>query len=98
MPWYGGFFAYPVVVGSSGWESFQLLVESAWEKAVYPSTKDASQFERDWAICGPDGRGHGKNWKVGKAGVEKVWPGLRFSVVVTADAHGRFTSVRWRPL
>lgn len=98
MQWQGGAFMYPVVMGSNGWESFQLLVNESWDEVLYPSKEDASHWEKDWAICGPDDRGHGKNWQIGKGSIEKGIPGLRFIILVALSDDGRVSCVRWRPL
>jgi len=97
MRWDGGAYVHPVTVGESGWESFQLLVGGSWVATLYPSVADANPFEA-WELHGPDARGHGKNWQMGKRAVEPVAPGSRFVVLVGLTAEGCVGTVKWRLL
>mmetsp|Transcript_52568 Transcript_52568/g.169622 ORF Transcript_52568/g.169622 Transcript_52568/m.169622 type:complete len:496 (-) Transcript_52568:25-1512(-) len=96
MKWHNGAFVCPVVIGSNGWESFQLLVNGSWSAVIYPSAIDASVWGKGWTVCGPDEHSHGKNWQIGKVRVEKTTPGSRFMVIVCLNRAGAVASVRWR--
>jgi len=97
MWWWAGLLVYPVVVGSKAWESFQFLVDSNWKAVIYPSIADANVLQKGWKVCGPDNQGHGKNWQIGRRGVEKVVPGSRVLVMVSFNGEGGVKGVRWRP-
>merc|ERR1712032_1724665 len=95
MPWEGGLFKRTVVVGSEGTETFQLMLDGLWAKRLYPSVPDANPYE-EFAIKGPDNKGHDMNWQIGKPGLERVEPGLRFAIFVALDEDGVAYIVHWQ--
>uniref|UniRef100_A0A7S4SL03 Protein C10 n=1 Tax=Alexandrium monilatum TaxID=311494 RepID=A0A7S4SL03_9DINO len=97
MHWQNGLFVSPVTVGSSGWESFQILKDGSWSATIYPSVPDAGPFA-EHSVCGPDGQGHGKNWQIGRFIEEEVVPGTQFAIVATVDKEGCVKLVHWEHL
>merc|ERR1712217_219693 len=60
MLWDGGVFIQPMVIGSDGWESFQLLKDGDWNAAFYPSIEDATPSV-EHKVCGPEAA-NDHNW------------------------------------
>lgn len=95
MRWHDGVYVYPVVIGCTRCESFQLLAGGCLDAAYYPSQTDASTWKRGWSIHGPDEHSRGKTWQIGKAKCERATPGSRFMVVAQVDTSGALVAVRW---
>mmetsp|Transcript_86097 Transcript_86097/g.191785 ORF Transcript_86097/g.191785 Transcript_86097/m.191785 type:complete len:508 (-) Transcript_86097:101-1624(-) len=87
MEWQDGMFAASVLIGESGSEQFQLLQDGNFKKAIYPSIPDACTLE-EHDVCGPDGKGHGKNWVIGKFEEEQAEPGAQFLIIAVLDLGG----------
>jgi len=95
MHWQQGLFVGPVTLGTSGIESFQLLKNGKWSATVYPSVPDASPLE-EHAICGPDGKGHGLNWTIGRFAEEGATPGRQYAIIVALDKQAAIRLVHWQ--
>lgn len=95
MHWQQGLFVSSVTVGENNWESFQLVKDRKWERAIYPSIPDAGPFE-EHTVCGPDGDGHGKNWMIGRFIEEEASPGKQFAVIAALDTAGSVRMVHWQ--
>jgi len=84
-----GTYEYTVKVGTSGSESFQILVDGRWHVRLYPNTANAGPESQDSRITGvsslrgPDSQGHGRNWMI-KLGDEDQ-PGARYVVKLLVE-------------
>merc|ERR1712176_941570 len=87
MQWQNGLFVVPITVGPNGWESFQILLNGSWGKVIYPSIPDASPYE-EHTVCGPDQKGHGKNWQIGRYAEDEAAPGKSFAIIAALDKRG----------
>lgn len=96
MEWYDGSFAYPLEIGSDGWECFQLLKDGSWDAVIYPSIEEAGSKDQ-FEIRGPAKDGNG-NWQIGKFPEEEAAPGVFFVIKVTFDASGKVEKVWWEKL
>uniref|UniRef100_A0A7S4UEM9 CBM20 domain-containing protein n=1 Tax=Alexandrium monilatum TaxID=311494 RepID=A0A7S4UEM9_9DINO len=88
-----------VSIGRQRQESFQLLLDGDFNKCLHPSCEDGSPFTEN-RICGPDNRGHGKNWTIGLHFLERADDGSRFEIrlFLTDDGAARLVDwVRIRP-
>jgi len=97
MTWEMGCFWFRLSVGKHRYEAFQLLVEADWEKVYYPSNANAST-EETWTVCGPDEKGKGKRWMIGKPRVEKAAAGSQFEVVAALSGKGAVVDICWQQL
>mmetsp|Transcript_32296 Transcript_32296/g.74899 ORF Transcript_32296/g.74899 Transcript_32296/m.74899 type:complete len:449 (-) Transcript_32296:365-1711(-) len=97
MQWQNGLFVSPITVGLNGWESFQMLKDGSWSATIYPSVPDAGPFEQH-AVCGPDDKGHGKNWQIGRYAEDEAAPGAQFAIVASVDKAGSVRLVHWQHL
>lgn len=97
MQWQEGMFACPVTLGPEGSETFQLLRDASWEKTFYPNVPDASALE-EHSVSGPDAKGHGLNWQIGKYEEEEAKPRARFVVIAGIDKTGMVRLVSWQPV
>ncbi|CAE7519507.1 unnamed protein product [Symbiodinium sp. CCMP2592] len=95
MKWDGSKFYHAFQVGANGWESFQLLIDGRWEQCVYPSVADACPFV-EYRLLGPDNRGHGKNWTVGRHPEDSAKTGERVRLAVAVNSQGLPRQVSWR--
>lgn len=95
MKWDGSKFYHTFQVGANGWESFQLLIDGRWEQCVYPSVADACPFV-EYRLLGPDNRGHGKNWTVGRHPEDSAKTGERVRLAVAVNSQGLPKQVSWR--
>eukprot|EP00913_Durusdinium_trenchii_P024047 g22585.t1 len=94
MKWDGSKFYQVFQVGTNGWESFQLLVGGRWEECVYPSIADGCPFVK-YELRGPDNKGHGKNWTVGRHPEDPAKAGHRIRVAVSVNAQGLPKELLW---
>lgn len=97
MHWQRGLFVSPVTIGSEGVESFQLLKNGKWNATIYPSIPDASPLE-EHEVCGPDSKGHGKNWTIGRFQEEAAAPGKQFAIIAALDKQGLVRLVHWQQM
>lgn len=95
MKWDGSKFYHNFQVGSNGWESFQLLVDGRWEQCVYPSIPDGCPFVK-YELRGPNNKGHGKNWTVGRHSQDQIKVGDKVRVTVSVNSQGLPKEVGWR--
>jgi hypothetical protein len=70
-----------VEVGSSGQESFQVLVNGDWDQAISPDRQDANPYEGH-ALRGPSSFGAGFSWTIGSHAEEIGSAGEKFEVKV----------------
>jgi len=61
-----GTFSTEVRIGSSGSESFQILLDGNWLAAVHPSANLASFRDEHHQVEGPDKNGSSRYWLIGK--------------------------------
>jgi len=97
MQWQDGMFACPITLGPDGCENFQLLENGSWDRTLYPSAPDASALD-EHGVCGPDARGHGVNWQIGKYEEEEARPRARFVIIAGLDKSGAVRLVSWQPV
>jgi len=81
------------ILGSSGWESFQLLVDGHWKLCIHPDRADATQFEKH-VLC-VDDQNHGKNWTLGQHKLDKYSPGTQLEVRLIVAENGCADRVEW---
>eukprot|EP00434_Breviolum_minutum_P003100 symbB.v1.2.002727.t1/scaffold146.1/size298692/8 len=87
MKWDGSKYYHNFQVGSNGWESFQLLMDGRWEQCVYPSVPDGCPFV-NYELRGPNNKGHGKNWTVGRHPKDPAKNGDRLRITVSVNSQG----------
>lgn len=94
MDWDSGRLCYHcnVQLGSSGQESFQIVIDSDWKKCLHPDRPDG---RTDSVLCGPDDQGHGKNWTIGLNPQRKGAAGDRYEVVLRLTGSSSFAGVDW---
>lgn len=88
---------FRVRLGKEGWESFQILLDSDYKKCVHPDRADACPYEK-YTLCGPDDKGHGKNWTMGRHALDKGAPGACYEVRLVLSKKGEALVVDWEPL
>jgi len=86
----------PIQMGRTGKETFQLLVDGARDKTLYPSVPNAGPFEAH-TVLGPDARGTGKTWCIGRFAEEEAGPGVGMFVMAALDSKGKIRAVDWQP-
>jgi len=94
MQWTGQNFIHFVTLSEQKWESFQILYEGRWETTLYPDTRDGSPWVKH-KLMGPDNKGHGKNWTMGRHPDDAGEPGTVYKVELLPDEVGRPASVHW---
>jgi hypothetical protein len=77
-------------------ECFQILYDNDWERCLHPDRAHCSDRERH-KLCGPDGKGHEKNWIV-RAHEGDSPGGAVFRIVLKVGADGLAEKVAWEPL
>jgi len=97
MKWDGFKFVEEVTIGKTRWESFQILVMGRWEASFYPSVKDGCPYI-EYKLMGPDAKGHGRNFSMGRHPKDAMRTGDRVSVIVECDAKGAARLVTWKRL
>jgi len=90
-------FYHFVQLSSQGWESFQILLDGDYKRCIHPSISDANPFVA-YTLSGPDNRGHGKNWTIGKHALDKGCKGARYKVRFFPPDAGRVGLVDWEPV
>merc|ERR1712066_586960 len=91
-----GAFEHQILIGSSGCETFQVRRGRSQMQTIYPSETDASTFKRNsWQLCGPDGKGDKKYWKIGGHADDKSKQGDAFTIFVDVEVRGNVAQVRW---
>jgi len=97
MQWTCGLFMCPITVGSTGQESFQILVGGQRDHVIYPSIANANHLDQ-CDICGPDRQSEGRAWCIGKGrpAEDNARPGSRFAIVAAIDASARVQLVGWQ--
>jgi len=87
-------FSCELLVGGSGHESFQIVVDEEKRRRLHPDAPDASPHAPS-NVCGPDGRGHGKNWTIGKHPKDEAAMGHTYKVWLKLNADGSPRMVDW---
>lgn len=85
-----------VQLGAKGWESFQILLDGDYNKTVYPDRADACPHVK-YNLCGPDSKGHGKNWTIGKHTLDKGAKNSEYTVRVSLNRNQEVRIVTWEP-
>jgi len=80
-------------MGSDGQESFQILCDNDWDLCLHPDQDDAGPSQKS-SICGPDSKGHGKNWTIG-LNEEQSCQGAIYRIVLRVGATGHAEAVAW---
>jgi len=83
-----------VRIGRNNWESFQILYDGDWKKAIYPDQKDASPHNPH-KILGPDDDGNGKNWTVGLNSNDKSGEGVCYQIKLILGDDNTASKVEW---
>jgi len=95
MTWEGGQFLFPFQLGPDGMDAFQILVGGSWDKTYYPQRDGANPFEQ-YKLCGPDNKGHDKNWVIGYHPKDKLPPDTLVVVAAELDSKGSLKDVFWQ--
>mmetsp|Transcript_78489 Transcript_78489/g.139176 ORF Transcript_78489/g.139176 Transcript_78489/m.139176 type:complete len:684 (-) Transcript_78489:114-2165(-) len=88
---------FRVRLGRESWESFQILLDRDFKKCVHPDCMDACPHEK-YGLCGPDDKGHGLNWTIGRHSLDKASPGACYEVRLTLSKGGQVLVVDWEAL
>lgn len=89
-------FVAEVMIGESGREAFQILLNGNWLSAVHPNTNMASCFDKDHILQGPDDAGASRHWLIcGQHPAGELHPGDRVRIVM-AMSSGLPHSITWR--
>mmetsp|Transcript_48954 Transcript_48954/g.141833 ORF Transcript_48954/g.141833 Transcript_48954/m.141833 type:complete len:679 (+) Transcript_48954:70-2106(+) len=94
MIWMGNKFVYFVPLEDKAWQSFQILHEGDWRRTLYPSIAHANPFEKH-SVMGPDDKGHGHNWTIGRHASDRGPPGTFYKVELIFDEPSDPVLVRW---
>lgn len=99
MTWEASTKSYGISVqlGINGWESFQILCNDDWEKCIHPDQADGSPHVAH-LTRGPDEKGHGLNWTVGKAQQDKGAEGVCYKIKLFQSDSGTADRVEWERL
>merc|ERR1719414_848467 len=84
MIWDGRAFVYYITLSEQRWESFQILHEGRWESTLYPDVKDGSPW-LNHKLTGPDNKGHGRNWTLGRHANDVGDPGTQYKIELLPD-------------
>lgn len=74
--------------------SFQVLLDGDWSRCLYPDRAHANPHERH-EVCGPDDKGHGKNWTIGRNPADQPAVGARYEIRVFLNTDGTAKHVDW---
>ena len=88
------FFHDRVTIGREGEEGFQIWVAEDSTRCLHPDVNDACAYVRH-ELCGPDAKGHSKNWTIGKHPKEGNCLGFTFDVRLWVKDDGDPKHVDW---
>lgn len=88
-------YTYEVELGQAGVESFQIWVNGDTNACIHPDCRDGSPHSPH-KICGPDGRGHGLNWTIGRYQGDQAAPGARYEIMYYVNNDGSPKEMTWR--
>lgn len=94
MQFDGHCFIHWIAMTEQRWESFQILQDGRWEATLYPDVRDGSPWVAH-KLKGPDNKGHGKNWTVGKHAEDSGQPGTMYKIELHPDDRGLPGRVTW---
>jgi len=94
MQFDGRAFVHWVAMSEQRWESFQILRDGRWETTLYPDVRDGSLWVPH-KLKGPDNKGHGKNWTMGRHADDAGEPGTWYKIELRPDERGLPGSVHW---
>jgi len=97
MSWTGTSYIYIATLGKQGWESFQIVMDDDWQKALYPNVKDANPLMKH-TLIGPDGKGHGFNWTLGGHRDASSKCGHNYKIELRLNEYGGLLDVTWSNL
>mmetsp|Transcript_72754 Transcript_72754/g.137559 ORF Transcript_72754/g.137559 Transcript_72754/m.137559 type:complete len:1495 (-) Transcript_72754:183-4667(-) len=75
-------------------ESFQIWVNGDSNQCLHPNCSDASPHNPH-KIQGPDARGHGLNWTIGRHTRDQATPGSRYEIIYNVNYDGSPKEVTW---
>mmetsp|Transcript_13130 Transcript_13130/g.41968 ORF Transcript_13130/g.41968 Transcript_13130/m.41968 type:complete len:987 (-) Transcript_13130:26-2986(-) len=81
-------------VGRNGWESFRILYDGDWKRAIYPDQKDANPHNPH-KILGPDDDGSGTNWTIGLNQNDKSAEGVCYQIKLMVSDENAASKVDW---
>merc|ERR1712083_248800 len=82
-----GVHTYLVEMGASGFEEFMIMIEKEMQLQLYPDTDQAGLG--DYILCGPDGNGYGRSWRMTGA------PGSRYQICLDLRGQDAHRAVYW---
>jgi len=90
-------YTYSLRLSANGWESFQILCDGDWNRAIHPDVSDGCPHE-PMIVCGPDDEGHGKNFTVGRHQKDGGKEGVCYSISLSIKGDGGPEKVDWKKL
>lgn len=94
MEFDGQSFIFWTTLSEQKWDSFQILKDGNWDLTLYPDVRDGSPWVRH-TLKGPDKRGHGKNWTIGRHKDDAGDPGTVYKIELQPDEKGLPGKVHW---
>eukprot|EP00747_Dinoflagellata_sp_TGD_P209718 gnl/TRDRNA2_/TRDRNA2_83092_c0_seq1.p1 gnl/TRDRNA2_/TRDRNA2_83092_c0~~gnl/TRDRNA2_/TRDRNA2_83092_c0_seq1.p1 ORF type:complete len:495 (-),score=64.62 gnl/TRDRNA2_/TRDRNA2_83092_c0_seq1:148-1632(-) len=88
-------FHFTVKLGRKGRESFQILVGDDYAMRLYPDRNHGNPHEAH-KLCGPDDKGHGKNWTVGRHPRDFGGKDEEFEIQLHFDKDEQIGVVTWQ--
>mmetsp|Transcript_53688 Transcript_53688/g.156489 ORF Transcript_53688/g.156489 Transcript_53688/m.156489 type:complete len:560 (+) Transcript_53688:163-1842(+) len=85
---------YEIKLGSDKEESFQFLLDKDWKRVMHPDKNDANPYSA-YNLLGPDNKGHGVNWTIGKHACDKAAVGARYRVSLSLLDDGNPKKINW---
>jgi len=82
-----------IIVGKTGEETFQILLNDNWLAALHPNVNHAT-MGADHALEGPDDAGSGKYWLIGAGQGQDIGPGDHAKIYLQLDG-GKPCRVWW---
>lgn len=78
-------YSFRVTLGEGAAESFLILVDGHWEWCMHPDIADASPYF-EYQLCGPDIRGRGTHWTIGKHHQDLAAHGATYEVIMGGES------------
>mmetsp|Transcript_99522 Transcript_99522/g.276990 ORF Transcript_99522/g.276990 Transcript_99522/m.276990 type:complete len:431 (+) Transcript_99522:87-1379(+) len=90
-------FEYTVTIGTSGVESFRILVDGDWDKCIYPDCSNATMHEPH-TVKGPDDPANDHDWTIGAHKADEAAVGATYRVRLVIAENGQPQKVSWEML
>lgn len=84
MTYDGGIYRFTVRIGTTGKESFQILMDGDWDWKLHPDVANACPYVPHW-VMGPGKEGRGLNWTIGSHQSDQARVGDRFDVMLRVN-------------